>query len=322
MRFSIVIPTFNRQQLLREALASIRSQTFGDWEVIVVDDGSSPPVSAEQVKSVAGPVSQLLRHDTPRGLPAANNAGLVHASGDIVTYLDDDDLLVPHALENLDALFRIHSDLDCIFLIVLAFGSNAQDANANQAAALRKVLAAANAKEDDDLWILGPGTFEALLNAIPIAFQRPAATRHAWQVVGHFNDAAPFPRSEWSVRAAARGRIALTKRPLQLWRVDNQNYFSVPAKYMLGIDARLATLHALLQRYQDSSEANSDKARAVRLRIGDAYFDKAWSALTKEGRSDWHSMAQSFRFHPRPRLVRFAIRNLLIWTASCKRPAR
>jgi len=316
MRFSIVVPTLNRHEVLREALSSIRSQTFADWEVIVVDDGSNPRVTIHEVTEAGGPTTKLICHDTTRGMPTVNNTGLAHASGDIVIYLDDDDLLADGTLAELDAHFRLHQEVDCIFMNVRAFGANAAQSNANQEKAVAEVLKEVSVKEEDGLWLLGPETFDALLNRIPVAFQRPAARQRAWKIVGGFNLETPYSRSEWAVRASTQCRVALTKRPLQLWRVDNQNYFSVPEKYRFGLDAALATLHALLRRFK---QVDAGKARRIRRHLGDAYFGKAWAIRSIDGEVDWESLARSIRYRPHIRVLRFAFRSVLSWRTSRSR---
>jgi len=79
-----------RQAMLMEAVESVRAQSFGDWEYIVVDDGSFSVPDIEGVR--------VLRV-THRGLGAARNAGLAAASGDAIALLDDDDVWLPHHLE-------------------------------------------------------------------------------------------------------------------------------------------------------------------------------------------------------------------------------
>ncbi|MGH8914312.1 MAG: glycosyltransferase, partial [Acidimicrobiia bacterium] len=92
---TIVIPTWNRQQLADRALASALAQTVTDLEVIVVDDGSEPPYRP----SVVDQRVRMLRNDVSRGPSAARNAALATARGEWITFLDDDDLIVPEMLE-------------------------------------------------------------------------------------------------------------------------------------------------------------------------------------------------------------------------------
>lgn len=89
---SVVIPTFGRSSFLNEALASVAAQSLPPHEVIVVDDCSPEPVRAHGDLKV-------VRHARNMGPGAARNTGIAHATGDLVLFLDDDDLLTPRRLE-------------------------------------------------------------------------------------------------------------------------------------------------------------------------------------------------------------------------------
>ncbi len=95
---SVVLPTYKRMHLVRRAVHSALWQTFGDLEVIVVDD-ASPDVTAEVVRQVDDPRLRYVRHETNRGLAAARNTGIAHARGAYIAFLDDDDLWLPDKLE-------------------------------------------------------------------------------------------------------------------------------------------------------------------------------------------------------------------------------
>jgi hypothetical protein len=95
---SVVIATRNRLAFLREAVASVRAQTLGNWELIVVDDASSDGTAEWLGTEEACPARAILLC-CRRERSAARNAGLAQARGEWVMFLDDDDLLVPEALE-------------------------------------------------------------------------------------------------------------------------------------------------------------------------------------------------------------------------------
>ncbi len=101
--FSVVIPTFNRAGLLAEALASVFAQQFADFEVIVVDDGSTDS-TLDMLASLPRPVT-VLRH-AHQGPGAARNAGVGRAVGDYVAFLDSDDLWFPWTLEAFAEVIR------------------------------------------------------------------------------------------------------------------------------------------------------------------------------------------------------------------------
>lgn len=97
---SIIIPTHNRPNLLPRAVESALAQTLDDFEVIVVDDASTEPVQLPE-----HPRLRLIRLDQSHGGAGARNVGTKAAQGRWITYLDDDDRLLPHmAAVSLDAL--------------------------------------------------------------------------------------------------------------------------------------------------------------------------------------------------------------------------
>lgn len=95
-RVSVVVPTYNRAELIQEAIESVLCQTTPVHEIIVVDDGSTDS-TCERVRGYGDRVV-LLKHDR-RGAPAARNRGLARATGDWIASLDSDDVWTPTKLE-------------------------------------------------------------------------------------------------------------------------------------------------------------------------------------------------------------------------------
>lgn len=97
---TVVIPTRDRHHLLARSLRTALMQHDVDFEVVIVDDGSSVEVTAAPVmdKLLRDPKVRVLRHDFPHGGAAARNSGLVVASAAWVAFLDDDDLWAPDKL--------------------------------------------------------------------------------------------------------------------------------------------------------------------------------------------------------------------------------
>lgn len=95
-RFSVVVPTKDRPDLLAEALASVQSQSVSDWECIVVNDGGSTPSLPDDSRF------RLVDHDSSRGPAAARNSGVTAAGGTVLTFLDDDDRWTPDRLSLAD----------------------------------------------------------------------------------------------------------------------------------------------------------------------------------------------------------------------------
>src|SRR5436190_11436655 len=112
---SVVIPVFNRAVAVRRAIDSVLAQTFQDFEIIVVDDGSTDD-TAESVSSFQDPRITLIRHDRKRGGSAARNTGIRSSSGAYVAFLDSDDEWLPAKLERqLEVFGRSDDELALVY---------------------------------------------------------------------------------------------------------------------------------------------------------------------------------------------------------------
>lgn len=99
-RVSVIIPAHNAAAYLPDTLGSVRAQTFGDWEVVAVDDGSTDDTWELLEAASDQPGVSALRNPAAEGPAAARNRALDHASGEVAVFLDADDLLMPRYLEN------------------------------------------------------------------------------------------------------------------------------------------------------------------------------------------------------------------------------
>src|SRR5262245_17372690 len=94
--FSVVIPTLNRAHLLPSAIASVLAQTDDDFELVIIDDGSTD--DTEAVVRDAGDARIVYQFQQQTGVSAARNAGIALARGTWLVFLDSDDELLPSAL--------------------------------------------------------------------------------------------------------------------------------------------------------------------------------------------------------------------------------
>ncbi|WP_225844392.1 CDP-glycerol glycerophosphotransferase family protein [Streptomyces sp. HPF1205] len=116
-RFSVVVPAHRAQGFLRACLDSVLAQSFGDVEVVVVDDASPDACGliAEEF-AAADPRVRPLRLDRHGGAGPARDAGAARASGDYLLFLDADDLLAPGALAAADARLTRTGDPDVLLV--------------------------------------------------------------------------------------------------------------------------------------------------------------------------------------------------------------
>lgn len=107
---SVIIPVYNRERYLKEAIESVLAQTYPAIELIVVDDGSSDR-SAEIAQSY--PV--IYYYQTNGGISAARNAGIALATGEFIAFLDSDDIWVTDKLAKQMAAFDANPNLEAVF---------------------------------------------------------------------------------------------------------------------------------------------------------------------------------------------------------------
>lgn len=118
---SVVVPAYNRAVSITGCLRSVQVQTYRDWEVIVVDDGSSdetPRMVAQLMRN--DDRIRLIRQTLNRGAQAARNIGIRAASGKWITFLDSDDQFLPYSLEarlelaRREKVFVVHSECQAV----------------------------------------------------------------------------------------------------------------------------------------------------------------------------------------------------------------
>ncbi len=102
-QFSVVIPAYNREKLVGPTIESVLGQTFTDYEIIVVDDGSTDG-TPEILRSYGSRIKVIRQENW--GADVARDRGIKAATADYVALLDSDDLLWPHALATYDRLIR------------------------------------------------------------------------------------------------------------------------------------------------------------------------------------------------------------------------
>src|SRR5829696_6389305 len=110
-RVSIIMPTFKQARFLRRAIDSLLTQSWGDWELIVVDDGSPDDTQAILAPFLDDPRIRAIRFDANQGLGRALNVGLDASSGSLIAYLPSDDVWYRDHLTTMLDLFTRQPDL-------------------------------------------------------------------------------------------------------------------------------------------------------------------------------------------------------------------
>jgi len=103
VRFSVLVPSYNREEQVRQAIESVLTQTYANYELLVIDDGSSD--GTPQLLASYGTRIRAIRQSNQGPEVARNNAAAL-AEGEYLVMLDSDDMLMPWALETYDQVIR------------------------------------------------------------------------------------------------------------------------------------------------------------------------------------------------------------------------
>lgn len=118
---SVIIPTYNRIEYISEAIESVLAQTYRNYEIIVVDDGSTL-----NVRKTLEPYKNKIRYlyQDNKGLAAARNTGIKDSRGEYLTFLDDDDIFRPRKLEIQASILEKNTEIDLVYSDYYIFGTN------------------------------------------------------------------------------------------------------------------------------------------------------------------------------------------------------
>lgn len=300
--FSVILPTHNRPQLLAEAVGSLAKQRFRDFEVIVVDDASSPPAAPD----AAGLSLRIVRHEQAQGGAAAKNTGARAARGEALAFLDDDDLYAPAYLERAALALQRNPQLDLVFMGVDWFGSRADYGRGAYEKGMATVASIARGQPAPDGTLLFDRRLllQALLRLVPMAFQRPVVRRAAFERVGGYRPECLLWDCDWALRAALVCEAGLVNEPLYRQRADVQSISSKPER---ALD-QMRSNAEMKQRLLDLN-ASHHAASQMRQAASQACFDLAHHLLQRGGGSEaWCAWSRSARLHPRLAHIKLAVR--------------
>jgi glycosyltransferase involved in cell wall biosynthesis len=129
---SVIIPTYNRALIIKDAIQSVINQTYTDYEIIVVDDGSTDNTSnvINDIRNHSGKVRYI--HQENKGRSAARNSGIRAARGNYVAFLDSDDIFLPEKLSVQVMTLENNLDFGMAYspaLIMDKYGNMSEDIN-------------------------------------------------------------------------------------------------------------------------------------------------------------------------------------------------
>jgi glycosyltransferase involved in cell wall biosynthesis len=195
---SIVTPSYNQAAFLEETMLSVLEQDYPRIEYVVVDDGSTDE-SPEIIRRYDDRLAWWTRQENA-GQPAALNRGFAHTSGELLGFLNSDDMLLPGAVSAFVEAFGDDRDL------LLVYGDALTREDGREVGTLR-------ARDWDPRKLVRTG-------ANPVPQQASLWRRRAWELAGPFDeDSFFFFEYEFLVRLAVRGRAKRLERPLATFRL-------------------------------------------------------------------------------------------------------
>lgn len=205
MDFSIIIPAYNAQAFLRDALLSLERQRLPAAEVLVIDDGSTDRTAgiAEAWFRTSGHPGRLLRQEN-QGLPATRNRGIEEAASPHVALLDADDIYLPEHLSRIADCFAKQPDAIAAFTDTALFGDGVEPSDRTSTRA--KAIAASDRLISPDLYLLGGQTYRSVLAGNYIAPSALAFNKSAALAAGLFDAAQRYIEDrDFLMRLCRRG---------------------------------------------------------------------------------------------------------------------
>jgi glycosyltransferase involved in cell wall biosynthesis len=218
MKVSVIIRTYNRGYIIGEAIESALQQTHDDFEIIVVDDGSSDD-TADVVASFQSDRLRYIRHAQNRGVSAAGNTGIQAATGELIAHLDSDDLWAPDLLSSLVAILSQHDDVAAAFSDVEVHRGTRISSIVGSMRAFPKLIAAR--ADGSGVFIFSSrDMYLCLLEEVPIKPTALLVRRRVLDEIGGY-DEAWCSGEDWELylRIAKRYGFGYVDRKLAIMRV-------------------------------------------------------------------------------------------------------
>jgi len=126
-KISIVLPSYNQEDYISEAIDSVINQTYGNWELIVVDDNSvdkTQSIIKKYVKSYPDKIRLIIKDRRKKGLALSYERGIKECSGEYVSFLEGDDVWKKDNLMKKIKIFLQYPEVGCVFSNVQSFGQD------------------------------------------------------------------------------------------------------------------------------------------------------------------------------------------------------
>lgn len=224
MKVSIIMRTYNRAYVLGEAIESALRQTYSDFEIIVVDDGSVDDTS-EIVRQFQSDKIRYIRHDRNRGVSAAGNTGISAARGSLIAHLDSDDLWNSEMLRHLVDVLDHHPEVGAAFCNVEIVRPESISSVVSNMHAFSKMIAPYAGSEN--VILTSREMYVCLLEEIPIKPTGVIIRRDVLDAVGGYNESW-LSGEDWELylRISKRYGFGYVNRKLATMRIYKDSTLS------------------------------------------------------------------------------------------------
>jgi glycosyltransferase involved in cell wall biosynthesis len=302
MKVSVVIPTYNRAYIISQALESVLAQRYSDFEILVVDDGSTDN-TREVVEKIKSDKIRYIVHDHNRGCSAGYNTGIKEAAGDLVAFLDSDDLWKPEYLwHQVDFLTR-HPEADLVFSNTEVRGLDMEVPSLIDALHVFTNLIQASPNEPE--YVIGARQmYLCLLEEVPIKLTAAVIRNELFGRVGVFDEAWPSG-TDWDLflRMSRVAKFGFVNRVLALQRrTPDSTFHMYREKDKVFLIERFTKEKAALA-------ADPEALRSINRGLCGLYNSLGWIYLEQgRNRLALSTYSQGFRETRRPMLLsKFAV---------------
>lgn len=218
-KVSVIVPVYNSEKYIAQAVDSVLCQTFHDFELIVVDDGSTDR-TAEILKRYGERLTYIYQPNSERS--AARNTGIRHAKGEYLAFLDADDFWLPQKLERQVQVFDLAPEVGLVYGWAYNVDESGKKVDKGNDGILRRFDA-------------GTNVFESLLfeNVVGIGGCSTVMIRaDSVRQVGAFDESLVYIE-DWDlwIRIAAYYPVGLVPEPLVCYRQDSGSFLNKWDKY-------------------------------------------------------------------------------------------
>ncbi len=217
---SIIIPCYNREDFIAKTIQSVLDQSFSSIEILVIDDGST-----DNTQAVLEPFRDAIRYfriPHSGGPSRPRNIGLQNAVGDLISFFDSDDLMLPGKLAAAAQVFQSHSDIDFLFTNFQSCDKNGTLVDPDYLSRYEEFRKILHPTGEANLSLLnGTEVYPNLLHSNFIGTSSVVARSHVFTEVGNFKESMPNAEdfNLWCRIARHGSAFAFLNAPYHSYRI-------------------------------------------------------------------------------------------------------